>query len=182
MNSQVIQLDIKSDLDRMVKNLSRDQKEKVPKALNSTINKVATTIRKEGVQELSKETGIKQKNIRQQVVIRKSNFNTLSATIKASGSHPNLIRFNAKQTKKGVSAAPWKKRRVFPGSFIGNQGRTVFKRVGKSRLPIKPLFGPSIPREFIRDKTIKLFNTTGINRFREVFPRELKFQLSKGRR
>lgn len=181
MASPIVALDIQSDVDRMVKQMGADVRQ-VPKALNSTINKTATTIRKEGVRQLAKETGIKQKDIRRDVVIRKSNFQTLSARIRATGSFTNLIRFGARQTKKGVSAAPWKKRRVFKGAFIANKGRTVFVRKGKSRLPIQPVFGPSLPREFLKKKIITLFNAVGLRRFRELFPKELKFRMGKGKR
>jgi len=179
MASPIVTLDIQSDVDRMVKQMGADTRQ-VPKALNSTINKVATTIRKEGVRQLSKETGIKQKDIRRDVVMRKSNFQTLTARIRATGGFTNLIRFGARLTKRGVSAAPWKKRRIFKGAFIANKGRTVFRRKGRGRLPIEPVYGPSLPREFLRDKIIRLFNTVGLRRFREVFFRELKFRIGKG--
>jgi Prophage minor tail protein Z (GPZ) len=120
----------------------------IPKALNSTINKVARTIRKEGVRQLSKETGIKQKDIRRDVDIRKSNLQTLSARIRATGSHTNIIRFGARQTKKGVSAALWKKRRVFKGAFIANQGRTVFTRKGKGRYPLNRCMAQACPGSY----------------------------------
>lgn len=44
---------------------------------------------------------------------------------------------------------------VIPGAFIGNKGRTVFKRVGKERLPIKAVTTIGIEQ---------MFNTKRINR------------------
>ncbi len=187
VSNQLIQLDIQSDLDRMVKQMRADTRQ-VPKAINSTINKVATTIRKEGARDLAKETGIKQKKLRESLKLNRSTPRTLSASIDARGKPFNIASFNAKvkRAKKrpiGVTAKPWNKRRLFEGAFILNvKGSPVFKRTGKGGKGIKPVFGPSVVREFLRDKIIKSFNATGRRRFREVFPRELKFRMGKGGR
>ena len=68
----------------------------------------------------------------------------------------SLKEFGPRQTKKGVSAAPWRKRRVFPHTFFGPGGH-VFVRVGKSRLPIHKLFGPAIPKEMVKDQAEQTF-------------------------
>lgn len=61
------------------------------------------------------------------------------------------------------------------GAFIGNSGRTVFRRVGKERLPIKPVQVIDVGQ---------MFNTRKINatvvsfmreKFPEVFDREVRF-------
>lgn len=39
-------------------------------------------------------------------------------------------------------------KKVIPGAFIGNQGRTVFIRTGKDRLPIKALSTIDVPQMF----------------------------------
>ena len=57
-----------------------------------------------------------------------------------SGAHIPLAEFHARQTRRGVSAAPWGQRRVFPHTFIVEQlGGPVFKREGNARLPIRKL-------------------------------------------
>lgn len=62
----------------------------------------------------------------------------------------NLIHFTARKTKKGltVSIKRGSARRLVPGAFIANQGRTVFRRTGKARLPIKPVSTIGIPQMF----------------------------------
>ena len=121
MGSQIVTLDIQSDVKRMVKQMKADTKQ-VPKALNSTINRMAVTIRKEGVRELSKETGLKQKKLRESITIRKSSPQTLVAIIQARGKPFNLISFGAKAKKLkgrsvGVTAKPWNQKRFFKGEF-----------------------------------------------------------------
>lgn len=106
----------------------------------------------------------------------------------------NLINFQARQAKRrgripGITTAKIKKQggRVALmgqerlGAFIGNQGRTVFVRTGKARLPIRPLQTIDVPQ---------MFNTKRINskvrqfitaKFGEVFARELRFALRQAR-
>ena len=73
----------------------------------------------------------------------------------------SLKEFGPRRTAKGVSAAPWGKRRVFPHTFIGPNGH-VFARVmhgdhRAARLPIHKLFGPAIPKEMVKDESEAVF-------------------------
>ena len=101
----------------------------------------------------------------------------------------NVIEFGARQTKKGVSAKVWGKRRVYKGAFIGsgrNSGKQlVFARTsgatksGKKR--IKALHGASLPREFHRGDMEKIFNKKIKTRFPILFKRALEFHLMKAK-
>ncbi len=188
MTSQIVQLDIKSDVDQMVRRMNAGIKQVKP-ALNSTINRVATTIRKEGVRELSKKTGLKQKKLRESITLIRSRPQTMVAVIKARGRPFNLISFGAKVKRfkgksVGITAKPWNQKRFFKGGFLLNVKGTdvAFKRIGKGKKEIKPMFGPGAARESLRDEVIKLYNTIGRRRFKEEFPKQLKFRLDKVRR
>jgi len=184
MPPPIVALDIKSDVDRMVKQMGADIKQVKP-ALNATINRMVTTIRKEGVKKLSKLTGLKQKKLRESIVLIKSNINTLRAVIKARGKPFNLASFSAKVKRVkgrnvGVNAKPWNRKRFFKGGFILNvPGSPVFKRTSGG---IKPMFGPGVTRESLQAPIIALYNKTALRRFREEFPRQLKHRMSKGKR
>jgi hypothetical protein len=105
---------------------------------------------------------------------------TVQATLESpskKGRSLNLINFNARQTSKGVTFQVKKGtgRKLIPGAFIANDGRTVFIRTGKPRLPIKALQTIDVAQ---------MFNTRRINhkvvdtmkaKFPEVFAREAKF-------
>jgi hypothetical protein len=76
----------------------------------------------------------------------------------ARDGYTSLKEFGAVQRLKGVSAAPWRKRRVFPHTFIvGSLGGHVYERTSKARLPIRKLWGPAIPAEMVRDETKAAF-------------------------
>lgn len=183
MSSQSITLDIQSDVDRMVRQMKADTKHVKP-ALNKTLNLMATTIRKDGVKNLSKKTGLQQKKLREAITIIRANFTTMSARIEARGKPFNLASFSAKAKKvggrMGVTAKPWNKQRFFPKAFVLNvPGKPIFKRIGKGRRGIKPVYGPGVARESLREPIIELYNRTGVRRFRVVFPRELRNRMSR---
>lgn len=77
------------------------------------------------------------------------------------------------KVKRGGPAKPIK------GAFIGNKGRTVFEREGKSRLPIKPVQTIDVAQ---------MFNTQRINRqviamlkakFPQIVEREVRFFVTR---
>jgi len=76
----------------------------------------------------------------------------------------SLKEFDPRRTSKGVSAAPWGKRRVFPHTFIGPNGHVFVRQMQGGhrarRLPIHKLFGPAIPKEMVQGEAEKVFYDT----------------------
>lgn len=159
-----------SATDRLINDLQRSI---VPKAINAALNRVVVTGRSEAVRTIARTTGLKQKDIREHLDIRRAGRGDPAAEIRAKPWSPNLIRYQARQTQAGVSAKAWGQRKVYKGSFIGNKGRTVFTRTGKARLPLKALHGPSVPREFMRDVSLQALEVVAKQRFPIEFERAL---------
>lgn len=91
----------------------------------------------------------------------------LEYRIDAKGRYIPLIAFKARETKKGVSAAPWGTRRIFASTFFATMDtghRGVFKREGVESNPISELWGPSIPAEMLKADSRDAFDrgTVGI--------------------
>jgi hypothetical protein len=65
--------------------------------------------------------------------------------------------------------------KAIPGAFIGNNGRTVFIREGKARLPIKALTTIDVPQMFntrrLKDQVVRAMEQD----FPDIFAHELKF-------
>lgn len=139
-----------------------------PKVLGPAINKVAEKARAEINRAIPQEYAVKASEVRNAVSLRKARSGNLEATISVFGSTSrrgrsmNLIHFlsavqqagkvmktrGAKASKADLSALNRQlgfliKRggglRKIDGAFVGNQGRTIFRRTGKARLPIEPL-------------------------------------------
>ena len=130
------------------------------RALNHEGDKARTQVKR----VLVKQTGINYNLIDKAVSTYRAHQGKLSYTIQARGSETNLGLFNARATQSGVSAAPWGMRRIFRsadgerGSFLLPGTKLVFIRTGKASHPIKPLFGPNIARELVRDESKQAFS------------------------
>lgn len=125
------------DIERVVKELGATAQQ-VQRALNSTLRKMASWVKTRSVRGLSGELAIQQKVIRKR--LRAIKFRRTSdggAEVKLwYGLNPiSLIYLGAKQNAKGVRASG---SRFVQSAFIPKNKRgAVFKRVGKSRLPIE---------------------------------------------
>ena len=96
-----------------------------------------------------------------------------------------MIEFGARQTKKGVSAKVWGKRKIYRGAFIGggrNSGkRLVFKQAEDNPKRAVALHGASLPREFHRQDMEKIFKKKIKTRFPILFKRAVEFHFMKAR-
>ena len=94
-----------------------------------------------------------------------------------------MIEFGARQTKRGVSAKVWGKRKIYRGAFINsgrNSGkRLVFKKLKDDPKRIEALHGASLPREFHRQDMEKIFKKKIKTRFPILFKRAVEFHLMK---
>jgi hypothetical protein len=112
------------------------------------------------VRVLRDQTGAKYGGIRKALVIRQANYGGLRYEIVARDATLSLKEFGLRvitvrkkgktgRTYRTVSAAPWGVRRRFNGAWPGPGGH-AYKRTSAERLPIKKLWGPSIPKEMVK--------------------------------
>lgn len=111
---------------------------------------------------LAKQVGLTQTNLKKygRIQVSKANYANLAFTVTASGAPVPLKAFGAKQFGFGVRAKPWGKSQRFPSAFIfagsPNSGKFVggghvFRRTSNESLPLKMMYGPSIPKEMVQD-------------------------------
>lgn len=152
-----MRFDVRGDVEGLKHYLSDTQRRKLPQITVRALNRTAEQVRTHAVKELkgraSDEAGLGVSGFRRAIAIRRATRVSLTATLSASGKAIPLILFGARQTASGVSASPWGRRRGYKGAFIttmpsGHRG--VFRRASKARLPIRELYGASLPREFIK--------------------------------
>lgn len=162
------------------------------KALERALNKTAVTARAQSAREIRDAGyGIKIGGIKDAITIRRATQADLIAVVKATGNPIPLIKYGARQTAKGVSVSVKGGRKVIAHAFIatmssGHEG--VFLRTDKSHkkvtrkgktyysgLPIKELFGPSIPSAFANQVVQEAVIAAIHKRFPVVLRQELKF-------
>lgn len=121
----------------------------LPKVMSRAVNDTARGARTKIVRELEKLTGLKQKTVREQVVLKRASYSHWEANIRIHGKRVPLIRFAARQTKRGVTARAegGKGRTLYRHAFIetmpsGQPG--VFRRRRTQRLPIAELTRPGV--------------------------------------
>lgn len=167
-----VRVTINNDLKETQKWLRAEQR-RYDRALRMAVNRAGSSAKTHGIRVVARETGLRQADIRAATRFNKMFGDKLDASIEMSGGARNLIRFQARQTRAGVSARAWGKRKVYRGTFIANDGHTVFKRKSSKRLPISAVYGPGVARTFgrkdVADEVIKKFN----GRFPVEFQRAL---------
>lgn len=144
--------------DRLKSVAEKDAKRVFARALNRGGDQARTAVRR----SLVAQTGIKYGMIHRAVTNERATPASLAYSLIAVGSETNLSLFGARQGRRGVSAAPWKKRRVFKSTFIvPGYGGKVFKREGSERGPLEALWGPNIAREIVKEPTVLEWQKVG---------------------
>jgi hypothetical protein len=131
---------------------------RIQRVISRVLNHVGGTARTKVKSTLAKQMGLPAGTVDARLTTKRAYPGNQSFEITASGRPIPLADFAPRQTRRGVSARPWGQRRVFPGTFIvPSLGGQVFRRAGRGRLPIVKLWGPSLPREMLRDEVPKVF-------------------------
>lgn len=129
-----------------------------PQATSRALNRTIDVARTNVTRALVSQTGLKFGRVRKATSVLRSSSTSLSAELRARDGYTSLRDFGARQTKRGVSAAPWGRRQVFDGAFIVKlYGGHVYKREGRKRFPIQKLYGPAIPNEMVKGQSRQAF-------------------------
>lgn len=160
---------------------------KMHQAENRAVNRTGDMARTQVRRVLAKQTGLKRPSIVKAVKVSRSMPQTLTYEMRAHGGDISLKYFGARETRKGVSAAPFGQRKVFRSTFMqagwwpnrvdkpGWNGQ-VFKRVSSDKLPIeKQKSGVIIPAEMVKGATEVAFNTT----VARVLPQRIKHEIKR---
>ena len=146
-------LEIRFDDDKL-KQLQRELKnfpKALPKVMSRGLNRTATSARTAISRSLSKRIGLKIKDVRDKLTLHRATYSNWRSAVVVSGKKFGLIKFGAKQTKKGVTYKHERKRILVRHAFIATMKtghRGVFLRKGPARLPIKEIKGPSLAQVY----------------------------------
>lgn len=182
-----MKIDIRTNFPQVALALQRVQQDIASQVLARTINRVTEQARTQMSREIRSEYNLPADYVRDRLRIRRAfakggQFTLQAELIGGDGKRrsANVIRFVRGKGSTGVKVAIRKGRaKEIAGAFIGNKGRTVFRRTTSRRLPIEPVRTIDVAQ---------MFNATRINakvvaaieqRFPVVFERELRFALSR---
>lgn len=145
------------DLASVLKRLPNEAKART--VLQRAINRSATSGKTIASKKVREEYVLKAGKINEATKIKKASSAKLEANITWRGPMVNLKNFKItprtrpkRKSKRQMTAEVKKgKKSVYKGAFIGPNGQ-VYRRLTKKRLPIAPVYGPSIPHLMGADK------------------------------
>lgn len=155
--------------------------------LGRVLNRVVRSVAVAASKSIREELTLPARDVRRALTVRGTRGRLLEARITISGRAVGLVRYRARQVRRGVSVQVKRRggRKVVRGAFIarmrsGHEG--VFRRQvegGKRvpRLPIKELFSTS-PAEVIGDRGIEAsLSRLAQQRFAKELTHEIAFRM-----
>jgi hypothetical protein len=183
-----MQLQVTTNVRDVIAELNAAASETKP-AVVRALNRMVAAIKVRAAREV-RAAGYKLKisDIKQAIQIRRATPSRLRADAVASGKPIPLIKYGAKQVSSGVSVDVLDGRKVIAHAFIANtaKGPQVFIREpgavhrktvkdGKvvwSALPIRVLFGPSIPDALVNKAVQQAIQELIVDRFPVILSNE----------
>ncbi len=193
-------ISIRNNFPAIAQRLDRLPEQIANKALVRALNKTVDQGKTEMARQISGEYRISVGEAKRRLSVQRATAKgalkflaILEATRRGQGRSMNLIAF---VTKSKVSKASAKRqgkanlagqlqfqikrtggKKVIPGAFIGNKGRTVFIRQGKERKPIEAVNTIGVPSMFNARKINSVVRRVLLQKFLANFDRELRVVL-----
>jgi len=178
-----MEVKVNSNFKKALRDIGNVPRKYVQKAMVTALNKVGAEVVTQAKRELKDATGLKAGVVGKKIKKDKARKGDETYSIHIKSRCLNVIEFGARQTKKGVSAKVWGKRKIYRGAFIGsgrNSGKQlVFKKSKRNPKRIEALHGASLPREFHRQDMEKIFKKKIKTRFPILFKRAVEFHMMK---
>ena len=187
---------VQHDLKKLKRQLNALERKAAPQATVRTLNRVAESAKVASARHIAPQMNSRQAGVKRRIKTVKANFKKLWATLVAKDRALQLIEFvvgSKKATqqpggKRGVvKAKVYGKTRTLPDAFIaprrsGDSKTTVYTRKGKSRLPVRMLFGPNIVQLFKQRENDAIMQAKVRERFPIEFARNLAWYVERIKR
>jgi len=145
-----------NDLEYVRQKLGQKKKD-APRALRDATNDTATQARKMLKEAAQQRYTVKMKGFYSRAKIKRATLDDLTAEIRVSGKPLPLPRFHTTTPKSGAKTeiirgdglktivGP-RRIRAFSGKGKNRLNNLIYQRESVARVPLKPLYGPSIPK------------------------------------
>ncbi len=181
-------IQITSNADQVIADLKRLPDLIARRAAAKALNRVLPSTRRKANQEIRSELNLKAGDVNKLLRMRRANASNPEAQLRVEAKRVGLIKFKGtRETKRGVSVKPKKKRTVLPKTFIATMSsghRGVFERKRKAgsrsgRLPIAEKFS-SHPAQVLSDPKHRDAIAAHVRTRMEIeLAREIAFRLSR---
>lgn len=157
-------------------------------AYRRAINEAGRDTKAPTTRALAKQTGLKYGVVRRALRETKASASTLTYVLRGQGGDIALKHFGAKETRKGVTAAPFGQRRLFPGRFMKGGFFPKRKTLKLGGHVFRPNFGTKkwgrdftlqksgviIPNEMVTGITAEAFQRIGQQKLGEKVARHIR--------
>lgn len=190
-------ISISTNFPQVIEQMNRLSQQVGDKAMVRALNATVKQGKTEMARKISKEFMIDKATAEGRLAVRYASVKggtlrfqaLLEATRRGKGRSMNLIHFiekkttlaEAKRRRKAGDLAQLRfqikrtgGKKMLPGAFIANNGRTVFIRVGKERKPIKALNTIDVTQMFNTKRINSVVREVMLKRFDANFKRELR--------
>ena len=178
-----MRISLAADIKSATRYLTNLKHKQLPTAINTPVNEVGKPAQGEALAHIADIAGCSQSAIKRGGfwVLLRSRVRPLSYTVKVRRGAISLRAFKARQTKKGVTAAAWGKRRLYKGAFkVKSLNNQVFKRRADGSL--RKLWGPQPSKLTLEDSTARIVDEVVRRRFRKRLAHNLAFHTERARR
>lgn len=160
---------------------------KAPNVIANALNRSISNIKANIPKEVRKDYNIKATDIKETLKIFKANASKLQGEVKSTGKLIGLDKFkvspktvNPKRKSQLKIAVKKDGTKQILGAFIASiNGVKVFKRDGKTRLPISRLMGPSVPQMIGNEATVNKINQSAYVTYERRINEEINHFLNK---
>lgn len=183
-----VTVDLNQQMLAQVQSRLGDLSNKAPNVLTSALNRTVTNVASNISKEVRKEYNIKAFDVKQTITKTKASRTRMTAVVSSKGTPIPLDRFKLSpravqpKRKKPIKAGVKKGGlREVIGAFVSDlNGIKVFQREGKKRLPVKRLYGPSIPQMLGNQEVVNRINQEGALMFNNRINHEIERLLNRG--
>lgn len=186
-------ISIEHDLKKLRRQLGTLEVKAVPQATVRTLNRVAESAKVASAKYIAPQIGSRQAVIKRRIEARKATLQRLWATLVAHGRPLQLIEFvvgskkptQANGGKRGlVKTKIFGRQKTYLKAFIaprraGDSKTAMYIRKGKTRKPVRMMFGPGIEQLFKRRENNEIMQKTVRERFPIEFARNLAFYVER---
>ena len=171
-------------IEQQLENIPKETPHVIRRALNRSLTTMQTAAKK----EVRERYHIKAGHIQEHLSTEKATTSNLQVRLQGKGRPIPLDRFkysprtpNPKR-KKPISVAVKKDgNKSLPGAFVtDSNGNKIFKRVGKKRLPIERLYGPSLPQMMNANEIPENVKIAGLDTFEKRVNHDVSRILARG--
>jgi hypothetical protein len=196
-----MRIDVRADISQLQKRFAY-LKGAIPAAAVRAMNKTADRVKTEARRKIQEKRHLPLRVINKELRIERASRANMTATVVVSGKPIALKHYSPAGPRgrpkaqhitrdahgrfvSGTGSPPISvnvtgTRKIVKGAFFGPNDH-LFKRVGKARLPIEVLIGPSIPTAISNTAVEESLQFFGQTKFKELFAHEVERELNRGR-